>query len=167
MRKKFALSRIKITRRPYSSFIFATHSSYVKSYGVVGRHDRRNSSKALGVNDAKRQLRIKLELITAKLHNPRVSSSFFRIENTMCTNKKSVSSHHLSRLCALLSRQRLLFIHLFHKLTRKFVTSSPVAIAPRPWLLRKLMHNKNRNNKRLLATIKRILSKYAFSKVYG
>ncbi|XP_003370820.1 conserved hypothetical protein, partial [Trichinella spiralis] len=27
---------------------------------------------------------------------------------------------------------------------------------PRPWLFRKLMHNKNKNNKRLLATIKRI-----------
>ncbi|KRZ84996.1 hypothetical protein T08_16099 [Trichinella sp. T8] len=58
MRKKFALSRIKITRHPYNSFIFATHSSY------------------------------------------------------------------------------------FSQAHSKFVTSSPVVIAPHPWLFRKLMHNK-------------------------
>ncbi|KRX86051.1 hypothetical protein T4E_2401 [Trichinella pseudospiralis] len=49
MRKIFALSRIKIIRHPYSSFIFTTPSSYVKSQGVVGRHGRHNSSKALDI----------------------------------------------------------------------------------------------------------------------
>ncbi|KRX38077.1 hypothetical protein T05_9303 [Trichinella murrelli] len=58
MRKKFALSRIKITHHPYNSFIFATHSSY------------------------------------------------------------------------------------FSQAHSKFVTSSPVVIAPHLWLFRKLMHNK-------------------------
>ncbi|KRY92159.1 hypothetical protein T4D_8430 [Trichinella pseudospiralis] len=67
MRKIFALSRIKIIRHPYSSFIFTTPSSYVKSQGVVGRHGRHNSSKALDVNDVKRQLPIKFESLMNRL----------------------------------------------------------------------------------------------------
>ncbi|KRY76110.1 hypothetical protein T4A_12888 [Trichinella pseudospiralis] len=95
MRKIFALSRIKIIRHPYSSFIFTTPSSYVKSQGVVGRHGRHNSSKALDVNDVKRQLPIKFESLMKNLADP-------LFEPTLCSAEHATS--HAST--------RLLFFHL-------------------------------------------------------